>query len=150
MPDSNNPHLSTWIKQLENSIPDLDENTILVGHSLGCVTVLRYLLKKGIRICGIVLVSGFIGQNPMSIQTEGLSGFVQGELDFIKINHLAPKRYVITASDDDIVPSCSTQEMAKTLDAQLIVLDSGKHFIERDGYMSFPVLLNILQQMVEL
>lgn len=148
MPDSDFPRLDAWIKHLHKNVQAIDENTIFIGHSLGCVTALHYILEKNIKIKGAILVSGFINENPMVVQTEGLQEFVEGPLDISKIKSLIPSRIVITAKDDDIVPTKATQELAKELDADLIILASGKHFIARDGYTDFPVLLNELKKLI--
>ncbi|NRY52902.1 putative alpha/beta hydrolase family esterase [Clostridium beijerinckii] len=49
MPDSEDPHLEPWINHLHKCIMDIDENTILIGHSFGCITALRYILEKNIK-----------------------------------------------------------------------------------------------------
>lgn len=148
MPDSKNPHLETWLDHLRKNALDIDENTIFIGHSLGCVTALRYILEKNIKIKGAILVSGFINENPMDEQTEGLQEFVDEPLDIARIKNLIPSRIVITATDDDIVPTEATQKLAEALDSNLIILSSGKHFIARDGYTEFPVLLNEIQKLI--
>ncbi|MZK52199.1 RBBP9/YdeN family alpha/beta hydrolase [Clostridium beijerinckii] len=149
IPDSGDPHLEAWLKHLHKCIMDIDENTILIGHSLGCITVLRYILEKNIKIKGAILVSGFINKNPMEEQTEGIQEFVDSPLNVAKIKTLIPKRIVITATDDDIVPTEATQKLAEELDANLIILESGKHFIDRDGYTKFPVLLNEIKKLID-
>lgn len=148
MPDSCNPHLEPWFKHLSKNVLNIDENTIFIGHSLGCVMALRYILKKNIKIKGALLVSGFIDENPMNEQTEGLQEFVDGSIDIARIKSLIPSRIVITGIDDDIVPTEATQKLAMVLDANLIIISSGKHFIARDGYTDFPVLLNEIQKLI--
>jgi predicted alpha/beta hydrolase family esterase len=148
MPDSNDPHLEIWLNHLRKNILDVDENTIFIGHSLGCVTALLYILEKDIKIKGAILVSGFINENPMDEQTEGLKEFVEEPLDIERIKAIIPSRIVITATDDDIVPTKATQKLSKELDASLIILSSGKHFIARDGYTDFPVLLREIQKLI--
>ncbi len=111
MPDSENPHLETWLSHLRKNVLNIDENT-------------------------------------MDEQTEGLQEFVDEPLEIARIKSLIPSRVVITATDDDIVPTEATQKLAEALDANLIILSSGKHFIARDGYTDFPVLLNEIQKLI--
>jgi predicted alpha/beta hydrolase family esterase len=127
---------------------DIDENTIFIGHSLGCVTALLYVLERNIKIKGTILVSGFINENPLDKQPEVLQEFIDEPLNISKIKSLIPSRTVITAIDDDIVPTQISQNTAHELDANLLVLSSGKHFIARDGYTDFPVLLNEIQKLM--
>ena len=147
MPNTNDPYLLPWLEKIEKVADELNDNTIFIGHSLGCITALRYILKKDIKIKGIILVSGFMDENPMEIQREGLSEFVDEDVDIERIKALIPYRVAITALDDDIVPTEATKKMAGKLDAELIELSSGGHFIDRDGYTEFPVLLNLLNSL---
>ncbi len=145
MPDTNDPHLLPWIDKIDDVAKVVDENTIFIGHSLGCISVLRYVLQKNIKIRGAILVSGFIYENPMEIQTKGLSEFVEDTIDVERLKVLIPNRVAVSATDDDIVPWEATKDMADQLDARLILLSSGKHFIERDGFTEFPEVLEILE-----
>ena len=43
MPNSDYPEYSEWLKTIQKVAGEVDENTYLIGHSLGCITILRYL-----------------------------------------------------------------------------------------------------------
>jgi len=148
LPNSHNPYLSEWIQYLTETASDIDENTIFVGHSLGCITCIRFLLNKNIKIKGAIFVSGFIDENPMDDKLEGLQSFVSDDINIEKLKDLVPIRIAITSTNDDIVPSDATKKMALRIDAKLIELDYGKHFIDRDGYTKFPILLNEIEKLV--
>ena len=122
--------------------------TIFIGHSLGCIAIIRFLLEKNIKINGAIFVSGFIDENPMSENTEGLQSFFSDPLDIERLKYLIPNRVAITAADDDIVPSVATKKMAEKINAKLMELNSGKHFIDRDGYTQFPILLKETESMI--
>ncbi|MCL4365069.1 MAG: alpha/beta hydrolase [Candidatus Marsarchaeota archaeon] len=50
MPNAADPKMGEWVAFLANAVVNSDANTYLVGHSLGCQTILRYLripLSKG-------------------------------------------------------------------------------------------------------
>jgi len=82
MPFSDYPQLDLWLKCMREKAAVIDENTIFIGHSLGCITVLRFLSEKNVKIKGAILVSGFINENPMSEKTIGLQSFVEDPLDY--------------------------------------------------------------------
>lgn len=84
----------------------------------------------------------------MDEQTEGLQEFIDEPLDIAGIKSLITSIIVITATNDDIVPTEATQKLAKELDANLIILSEGKHFIARDGYTDFPILLNEIKKLI--
>src|SRR3972149_11827600 len=43
MPETSEPKINDWVSYLEKIIGKLDENTLLIGHSIGCQTIMRYL-----------------------------------------------------------------------------------------------------------
>ena len=43
MPDTANPMMDKWVPHLTQTVGTPDENTYFVGHSVGCITILRYL-----------------------------------------------------------------------------------------------------------
>ena len=43
MPHAELPKVAEWVMALKNAVGKLDKNTFFVGHSLGCVAVLRYI-----------------------------------------------------------------------------------------------------------
>ena len=57
--DAVHPKLADWMKVLEKE--SLRENTILIGHSLGTVAVLRLLEKKNIKVDKVFLLAGYAG-----------------------------------------------------------------------------------------
>lgn len=148
MPDSKNPYCKQWLHHLSSVVSEINENTIFIGHSLGCIAIIRFLLEKNIKINGAIFVSGFIDENPMSENTEGLQSFFSDPLDIERLKYPIPNRVAITAADDDIVPSAATKKMAEKINAKLMELNSGKHFIDRDGYTQFPILLKETESMI--
>ncbi|WP_103068735.1 RBBP9/YdeN family alpha/beta hydrolase [Aquimarina sediminis] len=142
MPNSHKPILKEWIDHIEKSIGLYDQNSIFIGHSLGCVTILNYLNSKEIK--GLFLISGFVEKTPI---TE-LEEFILPKLNYDKIKKLTINRMVITAKDDDIVPYYYSQTLAERLEAQCILLDEGKHFIDRDGYTTFPYLVQEIKKII--
>lgn len=148
MPNTNDPHLLPWLQKLEETAKDINENSIFIGHSLGCITALHFILKRNIKIKAAILVSGFMEENPMGIQKDGLSEFMEETIDLETLKCLIPNRVMITAVDDDIVPTAATKKMGEKLEARLIELSGGKHFIDRDGFTEFPEVLEVLKELI--
>lgn len=147
LPDSKDPYLTSWLEALSKSFHEMDENTIVIGHSLGCIAALRFVLATGKRIKGAVLVSGFSEVNPMADQKEGLQTFLEASTDYEKCKTLIPSRVVITAKDDDIVPTEATKAFAERLDAEFVTLKNGMHFIDRDGFTEFPLVVEWVEKL---
>jgi uncharacterized protein len=141
LPDSVQPDREKWLDYMVSHV-QLDENTIFVAHSLGCLATFNLLEYEKRPIKGLLLVSGFINQSPL---TE-LDAFVSSTTDTQLIKGLASNRISIAAKDDTIVPYQMTVELSKKLDAELLTLEEGNHLMASDGFIVFPLLLEILRK----
>ncbi|MDO2947575.1 RBBP9/YdeN family alpha/beta hydrolase [Aeromonas simiae] len=147
MPDSHRPAAPAWDAALDAVLAAPSPDTVLVGHSLGCITALRYLERQpaSVHIGGLVLVSGF--SQPVPTLPE-LDPFMEPAYHPQRIRRQVPQRRVIAASDDDIVPFSYSQHLAWELAAPLHRVERGGHFIDRDGFTRFPLLLETLQPLL--
>src|SRR3972149_10232215 len=61
MPNTDNPQEEEWVNYLHEVIKIPNENLILLGHSLGVITIFRYLegLKQNEKIGAAIFVAGF-------------------------------------------------------------------------------------------
>jgi predicted alpha/beta hydrolase family esterase len=62
MPDPDTPVIEDWINELNEVVIQPDEDVILVGYSIGCQAILRYLekLPPAVKIGGVVLVAPWL------------------------------------------------------------------------------------------
>lgn len=146
MPNSKNPKLLEWVNHIKNNITNFDENSILIGHSLGCVAILNYLNNsKPAKFKGLYLIAGFVEKTPIPELLE----FVEPLLNYNKIIELTNNRMVIAAKDDDIIHYKYSQFLAEKIDANFTLLNEGKHFIERDNFTKFPLLVKEIKKLIE-
>ena len=146
LPNPSNPTLESWLEILNKEIGKANGDTFIIGHSLGCITTLRYL--EGLdskKVGGVMLVSGF--DKPLSILPD-LNPFVAKPLDYKKLTKMLEKKVVISAKDDEIVPTELSKELAKNLGAEFVQTDTGGHFMESDGFTTFPLALETMQKML--
>ncbi|HEV2403011.1 MAG TPA: alpha/beta fold hydrolase [Candidatus Saccharimonadales bacterium] len=126
MPNTDGPKLIEWLPKLEEVIGEPDDELLLVGHSLGTVTIMRYLesLSTEQRIRKVIFVAGFTDQLGFS----ELENFFETRLDFASIKSKAKGGFVIIQSDDD--PFVSEQygtRLKEELDAKLVIKHAAKH-----------------------
>lgn len=147
MPDPHQPEPAVWDAAMDNLVRDHDERTFLLGHSLGCITILRQLsrLPLSSRVGGILLVSGF--DQPLHTLPE-LDPFMQPGYDPAHIMTLAPQRVVVASRDDAIVPYRYCQHLSEQLAAPLYSLEHGGHFLDRDGFLTLPLVHDRLLGMI--
>ena len=142
LPNANNPKMHDWLASLTQSADSVDENTYMVGHSLGCIIILRFLenLDEKQKIGGAILVAGF--DNPLNINE--LENFFQGPLNWDKAKRTCKKFVVIHSEDDPDVPADNGIRMKNNLDAKKILVNGYKHFTGNDGINSLPLVLEEL------
>ncbi|NQV90340.1 alpha/beta fold hydrolase [Candidatus Uhrbacteria bacterium] len=126
MPETAFPKQSSWVPLLAEIIGKPDLETILVGHSIGCATIMRYLetLGEGEQIGGAVFVAGFT----TDLGFKEIHNFFETPLDFHEIQSHLPQLLVIHSDDDPYVDLSYADVFVSEFEAQKIVLQGKKHF----------------------
>ncbi|MBE2894213.1 RBBP9/YdeN family alpha/beta hydrolase [Spirabiliibacterium falconis] len=142
MPNSHAPHFEQWLRTLEQEII-LDHDTILVGHSLGCISLLQYLQanKNVTSVVGVVFVSGFC-QSVTGLSE--LDEFCVKALNFDFLKQQILYKAVVSARDDTIVPWQYSEHLAEKLGADFYLFNSGGHFLDREGFTHLPVAFELV------
>ena len=141
-PTPQGENLENWLKVLDEY--DIDENTVLVGHSIGPAFILQKLQRMNKPVKGIVLVSGFVGEIGIPDYDELNKTFFEN-LDWEKAKANAGKITVIYGANDPYVPLNMLESVAKNLGVEPIVIQDGKHLNSEAGYTEFPEVLKILR-----
>jgi len=126
MPETNLPKLPAWLQKLKEVIGSPDEDLYLVGHSLGCITILKYLesLEGDIKISGVVLVAGFTD----NLGFKEITGFFEEPVNFEKIKERCKNFIAINSDNDPYVALKYGDEFKNKLNAELIIKRNMGHF----------------------
>jgi predicted alpha/beta hydrolase family esterase len=126
MPETHIPKLALWLPKLQEVVGEPDEELYLVGHSSGCITILRYLeqLGEGQKVGGIVLVAGFTDD----LGFKELTNFFETPIDFEKIKTKAKHILAIHSDNDPYVPLKFGDILKDKLGAEVIVKHDMGHF----------------------
>ena len=139
--------ISEWFDVLKNYESEINENTILIGHSLGGLFLLRVLEKLDHPIHTAVFVGTPVGEKPIT-NWDRDSAFCGFEFDWNKIKNKA-KNFIVYQSDDDPwVGLTNGEKLAKELGVELTFIPNAGHFNKRAGYESFPHLLEKLKPLL--
>lgn len=100
MEPAQNQNLDAWKQVLENQEIQVDEDTVLIGHSTGAVFILNILNDMDIQVEASFLVSGFIG--PLNDERfDPLNqSFGEREFDFEKIRSSSQKIHQFHSASD--------------------------------------------------
>ena len=139
--------VAAWMASLDVYRPQINSNTILIGHSLGGLFMLRLLESLGAPVAASVFVGAPIGVRPLSNYDRD-SEFSQGfEFDWAKIRQNAGRVIVFHSDNDPYVSLSNGQELARELGVELTFVPGAGHFSTRTGgYTEFPLLLEKLDQ----
>jgi len=145
MPDTNKPKLFEWLPFLEKTAGEVGQNTFMVGHSLGCITILRFLegLNDEKRIGGAIFVAGF--DNPLKFKE--LKNFFQEPISWAKIKERCKKFVAVHSEDDIYVPVENSASFRENLGAKTVIVDGFGHFSGSAGITSLPI---VLQELLEI
>jgi predicted alpha/beta hydrolase family esterase len=135
-----------WFDVLGNHGQDFNENTILIGHSLGGIFILRILEKLEYPIRAAFFVSTPIGEEPI-LNREDARSFSGFDFNWSKIKANC-KHFVVFQSDDDpYVGFKNGADLAKKLSVKLTFVPNAGHFNKKSGYTKFEGLLAKLEEM---
>ncbi|PHM61136.1 RBBP9/YdeN family alpha/beta hydrolase [Xenorhabdus ishibashii] len=148
MPDTSSPKPESWANMLIDIVPEIDKNSIFIGHSLGCITLLRHLESmrfQHLHIGGYILVSGF---DSPQITLPELDPFTAEPLDYAFLREITGHRFSLISSNDDIVSPQSSQALANSLQTEVINISNGGHFLDRDGFTRLLPVYDILESIL--
>lgn len=151
MPNPDTPVFNEWFSKLREEITNPDENTYLVGHSLGCITILRFLesLDVNQKVGGAIFVAGFGHDLEYKGYNGELSSFFETPIDWEKIKTKANKFVVVHSRDDEWVPLEHNKLYQDKLGAESIILNGFGHFSGDDGVAELPVVLSKLLEIAK-
>ena len=137
-----NPKREDWVAELQRSIASDPRPTILIAHSLGCITVAHWVRETGGRgVAAALLVA------PADVERTLVAPELQG---FAPIpGEQLPFAARVVASDND---PCCPPERAETLaqrwGADLVVIPGGGHLNARSQLGDWPTGQLLLHDLV--
>ncbi len=151
MPDTNHPKIGPWVEKVAETVGKPDEDTILVGHSIGCQTILRYLqtLHKGQMFDKVIFIASWVSLTPLSLRTkeerEIVKPWYDTPIDFAKAKTHANSFTAVFSDNDQYVPLQENRKVVeKNLGARIIIEKGMGHFSEDAGVTKLPVLLKLI------
>lgn len=148
MPDTDTPKIEEWVSFLGEIVGEVNEDTYLVGHSVGCQTILRYLesLPEDKKVGGVLLVAPWMHLTGLEGEEEAriAKPWVETQIDWSKIKIHTDKFTAIFSDNDPFVPLTDSKFFEETLNAKIIVEHEKGHFDDESHVKELPVALNEL------
>lgn len=140
--------LDNWLEVFEEYKEEMDEDTIVVGHSLGPAFLLTVLEKLSKPIKAAYFVAGY---NPGSLPKtsewyEMVQTFVDKEFDWEKIRQNCKEFHIFHSDDDPYFPQYLAEDLGKNLNTKPTIIEGAGHFNEKAGYTKFEELLEAIEK----
>ncbi len=127
-------------KQIDfiNKLFLIDENTTIIGHSLGCILALR--IAERIKYGKMILVAGW----DFDDLTGGHKLFWPNKLNHSLIKENVKDIYVISSDNDPYTTAFQAEEMSKRLNGKFMLIKHGGHFASKEKCKQLPQLLPLI------
>jgi predicted alpha/beta hydrolase family esterase len=144
MPDPVNPKMNEWVPHLKGTIGNPNEETCLIGHSLGCITILRYLegLREGKKIGKVVMVGGFT--DPLGYKE--LENYFKTNINWDEIMKHCRKFTAINSDNDQYVPIKHAGILKEKLNADVVIEHSKGHMGGDEDLKILPSVLEAVKE----
>lgn len=146
MPDTENPKIETWVPHLKETVGTPDEDTYLIGHSIGCQTIMRYLetLNEDQKVGGVIFVAGFFNLKGLETEEEKTIAkpWLENPINTNKVRSKSNNILAIFSDNDMFVPLEDSKLFEEKLNAKIIIQKEKGHFDDDTGIKELPVVLD--------
>ena len=148
-PTPENQTLENWLKILKNYKQFYNENTILVGHSLGGAFLLRVLEKYETKIKAAFIIAAPIGILPIkNYKSDKLFLGKAFAFNWKKIKKHCRKFFIFHSDNDPYVSLGNGEELSMKLNTDLIFIPNAGHFNKSAGYTKFDKLFEKIKNQI--
>lgn len=152
MPHWNAPAIEEATAFLVKQIPFLDESVLLVGHSVGCQAILRFLQKRktenpAIRVGGVLLVAAWFGVDE---SWDTVMPWLDNEnLDYPLLRDRISQKRVLVSDNDPFTSAYARNAdlWRERLEAEVTICPQRAHFnqaIEPDVLAEFTLMMQAI------
>lgn len=147
MPNTNFPQMGEWIATLSDAVGKPDEDCYFVGHSLGCITILRYLesLAEGKKIGGALLVAAFTED----LGINEIKNFFTKDINWEKIKKHCDNFTVLLSDNDHYIPLSYGDIFKEKLNAKTIIKHNRGHFNGDNVIIELSAVIDAFSQLAE-
>jgi predicted alpha/beta hydrolase family esterase len=149
LPSAEVPNAEKYNTLLLNHEFNFNDETVLIGHSSGAVSILNLLQEfpEDTKIKAAFLVGAFKGPLDKSTRSE----LFPKPFDFEKIRAHCEKFVFVHSDNDPYCPLADAKFLSEKLNGKLVVEPGEGHFNLETGpqYKQFPLLLDLIKTSVK-
>lgn len=135
------PDCSTWIHRIEETLtPFTHAELILIGHSIGCMAIVKWFEKFGHPIKGALLVA------PSDSEREDYPSYITGFTP-IPMEKLPFPSIVVASTNDHVTSLERSAEFAESWGSELMTLEDAGHLEPKSGFGDWPLGAELIQRL---
>lgn len=136
------PERSSWVKALAAQVRQYKpESLILIGHSLGCATIVHFLAQHPrLGLKGVMLVA------PSDVEAEGYASYIRGFAP-LPLEPLPCPSLLVASSNDPVVRPERARYFAQQWGSRFHLLFEAGHIEDKSGYGPWPEGRELLAQL---
>lgn len=136
-------NFENWSKVLNQAIEKINEDSVFICHSCGCIFLIKYCLSNNIKIGKLISVCGFNNYKGGQPEFDNINKhmFVKNVSYF---ESLCKERICFYSKDDPYITLEASHEFANSINANEIVYDLAGHFNTKAGYTTFNDIIKYL------
>lgn len=144
LPNSDNPELIETRNYIQDHKPEIDEDTVIIGHSSSCPLILHIMQFLEIKLAQVILVSGYYTPQP-----DGVNSMLPESFDWDAIKTKASEIILINSDNDPW--GCDDKQarpVAEKLGATFIFAEGQGHMgsgTYNQPYREFPLLKSLIK-----
>lgn len=149
MPHPLVPTIKDWVETVAQTVGTPDGETLFIGHSMGCQTIIRYLSTQQTPIKGAVFVAGFFELKKLRnlLEEQGAKPWIETPINFDRVRQVLPISFAIFSDKDRYVSYERNSLLFKQHIGSHVILDIGKkHFSGNQGITEVPSILQAVDK----
>lgn len=151
MPNPEKPRIEPWVSKLDESVGKISGDILLIGHSIGCQTILRYLerVEKG-KIKSTILVAPWMTLDEKTLEEEGpeveaiAKPWMHKTIDFKKAKKHCKDFSILYSVNDPYANMGDLMMLKEELNARIFNCGKMWHFDDAHKIKKIPMLIDII------
>ncbi len=149
MPHPLIPTIQDWVETLQKTVGKPDNETLFIGHSIGCQTIMRYLATQQTQVKGAIFVAGWFELLGLknAPQRIGAKPWLETPIDFTALNQVLPYSIAIFSDGDRYVSFPENSALFSLhLKSDIVFDPAKKHFSGNQGIFEVPSILDAIEK----
>jgi serine hydrolase len=140
--DWDHPDRLEWVETLDGLVRATPGSVVLVGHSLGCITIARWATERSpAAVAGALLVA------PSDVEAESAPPEVCGFAP-IPLAPLPFRSIVVASTNDELVSMARAEQFARGWGGRLVSIGAAGHIHTAAGYGPWPEGKRLLAELL--